>query len=37
MAVGGRRGRLGVRRVLPDGLTLATGTHEGPVRVWDVE
>ena len=37
MAVGGRRGRLGCAAFSPDGLTLATGTHEGPVRVWDVE
>jgi hypothetical protein len=37
LAVGGRRGRLGCAAFSPDGLTLATGTHEGPVRVWDVE
>ena len=37
MAVGGKRGRLGCVAFAPDGLTLATGTHEGPVRVWDVE
>lgn len=37
LALGARGGRLTCVAFSPDGLTLATGTHEGPVRVWDVD
>jgi WD40 repeat protein len=37
MAVGGKRGRLVCAAFSPDGLTLATGTHMGPIRVWDID
>ena len=36
-AVGTKRGRCGCVAFAPDGLTFATGTWDGPVRVWDVD
>jgi WD40 repeat protein len=37
MAIGKKPGSLTCVAFSPDGLTLATGTSHGPVRVWDVE
>jgi WD40 repeat protein len=37
MAVRARHGRSVSAAFSPDGLTLATGTSQGPVRVWDVD
>jgi WD40 repeat protein len=37
MAVGVKPGSLVSVAFAPDGLTLATGTDRGPVRVWDVD
>jgi WD40 repeat protein len=36
-AVGAKRGVLYSAAFSPDGLTLATGSYNGHVRVWDVE
>jgi hypothetical protein len=37
MAVRAKNGRAVSVAFAPDGLTIATGTSEGPVRVWDVD
>jgi WD40 repeat protein len=37
IAIGKKPGSLQCVAFSPDGLTLATGTLDGPVRVWDVE